>query len=591
MASHLTLAFCASLSLLTVVASAQEPAAPPVPSTTVEFDAEGRPVEWHGLIPENLVVRDPSAVGTRDLRADDPMIKPFLDLLGVYTRFVDDNLTGFDGKESQREAGFHAVNVVMVTGVVWPPTLAACGAAIGAIALSESGPGAIAGGIAGGTIGGVAGTAAMCGQLLLAVGLAMHVNDKYPTVQSRDLAAADGSDLPAFDTPEEWLLEDLRHVEGTTSNGNGDDVASRSLDGGRVLRATATRQKYAGPYESLFLHMVADVVTPQADALSRSWDRTPGLSSAHRQALAAHSGLRPLVERIAYIRSARRLTAHSLPALPLSGWQKSVTRVLRGDTRELQQMMLDAFAVGRTRLEVDGNTMTWATPSALRKLGAPAKLTAPVASVSARVNGFGGSIAAQIVPRKFAVELGSMQAVGQRLRVGFEIARGRIVDVRLQCDLGPTRQSLNASPRLTKALTGHLEFVLDGFGLKLVAADLGDLRLDLDMPKLPPVLKPIEGLVDGIEKEIRKSVEKLLLKQLGFDRIFDGIERHVPQRMLDLLNAARSDFGLASITKLHRLELSDGKLGARVDAQEWSGVPNLAPMLARHAAALKRLGR
>ena len=210
-----------------------------------ELDILVEPVEWEGPLYDNLVVSDPLAFGGRGiLDTKDPMIAPFVGVLNASTKFVEENLKGFDSSGSKRDAAFHAVNLIMVTGVVWVPTMTAAGAVIGAAGSGSAsfGSATVAGGLAGGVVGGVGGVGVMCSQMMLAVGLGLAVNELYPApdVDGRSLAAADGSRLPLFEEPEQWIVERLREelaaraAAEQTDGGDGAGGSSGDADGGEI---------------------------------------------------------------------------------------------------------------------------------------------------------------------------------------------------------------------------------------------------------------------------------------------------------------------------------------------------------------------
>ncbi|MCR9244880.1 MAG: hypothetical protein NXI31_07600 [bacterium] len=571
---------------------AQSETAPEAEEQVFEHDViAAEEHEWQGLELDNLIVPDPALIGTRELNASDPMIAPFMNLLGTYTKFVADNLKGFDGSKSQREAAFHACNLILVTGVVWPPTMTAAGAGIGAIALSETGPGAIGGGVAGGVIGGAAGTGAMCAQVLLAVALAMEVNEKYPDVGTRDLGMADASQVPLFEDPEAWIVEDLFGPEGDGRPEG--EVSDRNLNNPRMMmmRQRTRRSSYAGPWESLFIHMMREVAAPQVAQLARYWDRYPGLSRSNKRRLEQFSGLRPLVERLAYIRANSRLSSKGRRAMPLSGWQRTVSKVIQADSATMQRLWLDCFALGSTRLKVGSDKLTWSTPRALRNVGAPRSFSAGIKPVKARVTGFGGSLSASIEAGKFSIQLKNPTIRGDRIRVGWKIGRGRLLDVRLKGQLGPVRQNYRFSPKLRRDLTGYVEFAVKGYGLEVKRVSLGRLSLSVGLPKLPVALKPIEGLLKQIESRIVKGAKDVIGKQLRFDRVFGQLDRYVPKQMLNLLNKTADQFGMANITALRGLSLKNGKMQASVRGVQWSRVPSVQSAARKYGARIKQLSR
>ncbi|MEZ5964396.1 MAG: hypothetical protein R3F56_11170 [Planctomycetota bacterium] len=580
------------LLLLAAVASASPLLAQSTDETSHEPLHPADSVLWDGTVPDNAVFADPTLAGRRDLNVNDPMIAPFMKLLGVYTDFVEKNLKGFDGTVSQREAAFHAVNLVLVTGVVWPPTMTAAGASIGAIALSETGPGALGGGVAGGVIGGAAGTGAMCAQVMLAVAMALELNDKYPEVGTRDLGMADGVDLPLFRDPEEWIVEDLL-AAAVAGNGDGSEaVGERSLEtNGRVTLQRARSASHAGQWESLFVHLIREIAAPQVDQLARHWQNYPGLSAAKRKQIEQFAGLRPLVEQIAYIRANGRLSGSSKPAMPLTTWQQRVTKLLRADSSAVQSLWLECFAIGNTRLQADRNKLTWVTPASLRRVGAPTSFSVTVPTLYPRVSGFGGSLSAAIEPGKFAIELGSAAISGDRIRVRFTIDKGRLLAAKVKAELGPAKHQFTLSPSLRRDLTGSLEFAVAGHGLRLTKVSLGRIDLNLGLPALPPPLKPLEGLLGKLEQQVESATGDLIGKKLGFEEVFAGLDKFVPKQVLEMLNRTADRYGLSEVQRLRSLALDNGKLEANVDALLWRGVPSLEAVARRYGAMVQQLAR
>jgi hypothetical protein len=555
-------------------------------------------VVWAGLEPANVYVGE-DLIGDRAIDPQDKALEAFFRLNDVYVKFVADNLKAFDGAQGQRDAGFQAVNLVMVTGVVWPPTLAALGGTIGgAVGAAEGSivPGAgtaagvaIGGGI-GVTAGGAVGTGAMCMQLLLAVKLAMDVNDKYPEVGDRGIELPDtGSE------PEAWIAADLAAelatVNAIGAGGDSDAVADRDLGGDRQALSTTSRlQAYAGQWESIFVHSVAEMVGPKVHELANGWDRMPGLTTEQKQQLAQAAGLRRVLQELSYICANQRLRGGK-PAIPLSTWQSTGLALLRADQSAVQQVWLGAFGLANTKIAVDGSQVAWSTPKALRELGAPSKFESKIPAMAPKVSGLGGYLAAKITPGKFSVDLHGCEVKGDSIRVGFRIGAGKLFTVEAKGALGPAEQELaKFTPQLSSTLTGFADYKVQGYGLALDRVSLGKVSLSVGFPKLPAMLTGLQGLADQIENEVQQAISNVLQNHLGFAGLFQDLSEYAPQRLLDILNATALEHGVVLVSKLKGFRLHQGRLEAQVEATTWKQLPTLrdAPRLAEAAARVAR---
>ena len=96
-----------------------------IPESVTEFEQDpASVVEWDGLQAPNVLFDEPaSELGSRAAAGSELAI--INDLNSVYIKFIRDNLKAPDGKKSQRETAFELVNLVLVSGVVMPPTMTA----------------------------------------------------------------------------------------------------------------------------------------------------------------------------------------------------------------------------------------------------------------------------------------------------------------------------------------------------------------------------------------------------------------------------------------------------------------------------------
>lgn len=581
-----------------------------IAESVTEFEQDpASVVEWEGLQAPNVLF-DESALMTRAMPANaaDPYMGPMLGLNKVYVDYIGKLLQVPDGKDSQREVAMKLLCLVIAGGAAWPPVMTGAGGAIGAAAGSAGyGAGAIPLGAAGAGVGAAAGTGAMVCQWLYAVNLGLELNDRYPDVASRSLDMADMANLPLMNEPEEWVVEDLlaeleqlrREAAEAAGGGGGVSVVeARDLNGRRTKtsRKSGRRSRlprasrYAGKYESLFLHLVADLAGPHITRLARLWDRAPGLTSRQKAALRKASVLRPLVERAAYIATNKRFSSKSKPAMPLATWQKQVIRLLQGDTRALNQLMLEAFAFGNTQLKLTPSSIRWSTPSLLRRLGAPSSFSARVKPASARIKGPGNSsLSATIEPRNLTVDLSSASTKGDTIRVNFKIRRGTPFRAKITGRVGTVRRDFSVSPRIRRDITGTVEFQLSGYGVRLKRVHIGPVSLSLGL-KLPPQLKPLEKLAKSLEGRVAKAVSDWVKGQMGMDQIFKDLQKYLPKAMLEILNSAADEFGLASIDSISRLVIKDGRLQASVKGRQWNGLPDLKQAAAKHGNKLRQLG-
>lgn len=598
-----------------------------VPVTYENLDALGN--EW---APDRPMV---TTRGAGDL-ADKVLIKWSDVLLQKFDTFVQP----IDGSSNPRESALTLINALVGSSMLGAAgtTLggAGGGALIGGVITSESGGWGAAPGLAlGGGAGMAVGSAQIAGTVIAALLLTDEIEKRYPYenggVRRRGLDE-DEADIAVDDDlwadPPEWLAEEIAAATADRSADSGaadaveegdeegvaeasDEVDTRGLDGrkgrtrtsrtatartntARVARSSRGRAPtgYAGPQESMFIHLVGELIGPRVRDLARHWDRMPGLPPAVRAQLQrSEKPLRDWVRRIDYVRTNKRLSPDSPKAMPLSAWQKAALQTLSGGANT--GVWLDAFAIGRTKISVDGKNVSWTTPRALREFGAPSKFTANVGNLYAKVNGFGGSLSAKIEPGDFDLSLGSARIENNRIEVGFSVRSGkRIASVSVKGKLGNIERTLfSFKPKLRKTFSGSVRFKLsNNGGLSLDSVRLGNLDLSLGMGKIDnPMLAPLDGLRKSLEKKIVSELSKLLGEHMGWSSLFRNLGNYAPKNLLAILNKSATDLGLSSIESLHGIAIRNGQLELKVRCTSWNGAPTVEHR--KYAAHLRRLFR
>lgn len=595
-----------SLGPILLAAAPQEPR----PGAGIEQTVD-EAVRWQGMVPDNTVVDfqdEMLQVMHRALEGAGPGTaaeKALLDWQAMLLKKFDAFVQPIDAKANPREQAYTMLNAFVGAGLMGAAGCVVGGGGIGAaagIAITAGSEGLGAGfgvaAFAAGTGAGIAaGGATLGGTVLGAMYLAMEIEKRYPydqyAVQTRDLEGGSGT-APGYDDPEEWIAADLFAELSRSGAGSGgaaavpaaDAVTTRDLastSGGSTSRSV----RYAGVQESLFVHLVADIVSPQIDSLARHFDQTPGLSAAQRKQLAdLGKPLQRGFQQLSYVRANRRIAPTAPPAMPLSTWQSAVTRTLGGDTAALQGVLLDSLAIGRTSLQVDSGKVTWTTPKALRTAGANSAYTAQIATSPARVKTDLGTVSAAIKPGSFKVTLGSVEVAGDRLRVGFAVPRNSTLGtfaVSGQPAVGPSLQH-TVAPKLAADLTGHVLFRVAGTGLVVDRVSVGAMQLGLALPNFGP----LEGLKKDFERELLARASALLGSGFGWGSLFDGLKASMAQNILTSLNGMADQLKLGQIQSLRGLAIRNGKLEATVDATTWRGLPVPDQRLAQRAVGAFR---
>ena len=586
-----------------------EQAAPPVSEIEVgETEiTEGPPIVWEGLDHDNAIVEEMVAVvegAVERAKAGSPAEQALLAWQGMLLKKFDEFVKPINPRSNPREQAFTMLNCFVGAGLMGAAGMVVGGGGVGAVAGV-----AVTGGSSGiGTGGGVAlfaagtgagitaGGATVGATVIAAIMMFFEIEERYPYEKYGNAATATramGQIEPVDATwtdPEQWVGDDL-YDELAAAGESEDDSATetRTADAGAAATRgrVGRRSRYAGIQESIFIHLVADLAAPNIDKLARYYDRAPGLSSRQRQQLKQFGApLRKVFQRINYVRANRRMSAKSLPAMPIGTWMATAWKTLSGSKGVLYNLILDSVAIGRTSLTVRNNKATWSTPRAFRNLGASSSYSYSIRPISARVKTGLGQVSATVSAGSFRIKMGSVKTSGNRLTVGFQIAKGSRfgrLSVVAKPKVGPSLRG-SFSPKLASTLKGTLRMRLTGSVPVIDRISISGFRLSMAMPNLGP----LNQLKKQFEQRVAKAIESMLSDIPGWQRIFSGLKRQTTQYLLKELNGVADQYGFSQIQELRSLVVRNGKLQVGVKGASWRGLPRARADLRKKAQQLFR---
>jgi len=505
-----------------------------------------------------------------------------------------------DGSGTDREEAFKGQNflIVMHIGapmVLYPAVGVLGGGAIGLVvdsctAGADVGVGTLAGVMGGGAVGTAAGVAhAGIAAVLLAQNTERLI-EKYPdksAVQTRGGEA----DWGRVDFNEAGAWEDLPIDDGDDGGDAEGEVTARSgevVERGPRLR---TRSRFAGPQESLYVHLVGELFGDKILAIADRWDRAPGLTAKQKAALRQIPFIRKSLQHIAYVKRNGRVAPGARPASPLSGYMKTVVKALAGDEKAIRQAWLDAVGLGRTRVQVKGGKLNWTTPSALRLVGAPAQVSVPLEAGSVKLGGKGGFldpyVTVRFTPGPFDIRMGRAKVSGKNVVIGFTIKKGsKLCSATLKFKAGGPPKTLGGcSPRLSRDLTGsvHLEVNRQGFGIDRLTFGKHSLTLGLPSSSIGAVQAVVKKLSSPVKREIEKFVEG----SSAWNAMMKKVERAISQNLLATIRSQAGGFGLKNVKDIRQFRIQGGKMIAEVTAQIIDSAR--LPFDRRQADAFKKL--
>jgi hypothetical protein len=583
-----------------------EQAAPPVSEIEVgETEITvGPPIVWEGLDHDNAIVEEMLAVvegAVERAQAGSAAEKALLAWQGMLLKKFDEFVKPINPAGNPREQAFTMLNSFVGAGLMGAAGLVVGGGGIGAVAgigVTSVSTGTATGvGVAlfaAGTGAGIASGGATVGATVIAaIMMFFEIEERYPyekygqAATTRAMGQLEAVDATWAD-PEQWVGDDLYDELAAAGEFEDDSATETRTAGAAATRGrVGRRSRYAGIQESIFIHLVADLAAPNIDKLARYYDRTPGLSSRQRQQLKQLGApLRKVFQRINYVRANRRMSAKSLPAMPIGTWMATAWKTLSGSKGVLYNLILDSVAIGRTSLTVRNNKATWSTPRAFRSLGASSSYSYSIRPVNARVKTGIGQVSATVSAGSFRIKMGSVKMSGNRLTVGFQIAKGSRfgrLSVVAKPKVGPSRRG-SFSPKLASTLRGTLRMRLSGSVPVIDRISISGFRLSVAMPDLGP----LNQLKKLFEQKVAKAIETMLSDIPGWQRIFSGLKRHTTQYLLNELNGVADQYGFSQIQELRGLVVRNGKLQVSVKGASWRGLPRARADLRRKAQQLFR---
>jgi hypothetical protein len=339
--------------------------------------------------------------------------------------------------------------------------------------------------------------------------------------------------------------------------------------------------KQAGPYESLFIHLISSGFTRKIIDFAKAWDQSKQLPPAVRAKLRELNFARPAIEKLAYIVEHERISPNSPKAAPLSGFLRTVVGFLSADNAAIEQSWLDALGAGATTAKVDGSKLELQLPPVLRAVGAPAKVSVNLPSIAnVKIGGNGGPLdpylKASIDWGTFSFTSGDAELVKSgakagKIRVEFGAKKATKItslSLRYKWNNQPEQGlGISVSPELASKLAVSVYFEVENGMLLVDAVSFGDVRIDVPKFDIP---EPIKSAVDQIAKDVSKKVDDVVqgvVKALGFK---DAFEKTATSSMKSLSNAVASSAkseGWKSVAKVESLGVHAGKLRAKVHGE------------------------
>jgi hypothetical protein len=532
-----------------------------------------------------LIAAD-NAAKTPDSLSKDPAIeearkewKAFFD--NVLIPWAKENIGKLPSAgKTPRENAFGAaaaLQLLGITGAVVAPiggTLVGggAGAIIGTVAGAPEGgvgaiPGFIIGSGAGAAIGGGAGVVTGAASLgfwtVVSTAVAIQLDKEYPLPTDN---AAKTSWIPG----RKGVREPIR-------------VASS----GAMGVAASLSQRYAGDFESLFIHMCDTALTDRVHALAEQWDRMPGLSPADQAMLRKFAFWKPYLEKMSYIKRKMKFSERSLPAQPLQGWMKEVFKWLRADEQTIRQAWIDALGIGALRFKVtDNGDMQLSVPPPLQALGVPGTVNANLPKwTGPRIQGpEGWWVQANATWGPLDIDWGTVSVGGRadhrnKISVTYRIASGSTVG---KGELvyrtgGEVKHQPLGAVKLAGDVSGEVFFRFEGVMLVFDHFTVGGV--EVVPPALPDPLKNIE--VEA-KKAIRNFTDKAteVIKVLKWGDLFGGFATASVRNLERLLRDNReflARYGLYELVRMDKVQNAGGVLEAYILGKEVRvpGIPNL----------------
>ena len=363
--------------------------------------------------------------------------------------------------------------------------------------------------------------------------------------------------------------------------------------------------KYAGPYESYFVHLIDFAIGDEVFAVARDWHHASGLSAAERNALGELAFLKSTIDKIAYIKTNERMSSRAYPARPLSGFLSTAKRWIQAEESAVRDAWLGAFGLGSFNMKVAKGELTLKTPAGLQAVGAPKEITQNVPGI--KIPKFpskakGGTtdpyVRVDLSPGSFEIDFGKARVLTSgkdkdKIELSFRVKKGAKLlqgGIRYKWN-GGKEQSLgkNFSPQLTSDLTGKVLLRTSGHGLEVDRVDIGALKLSTGTPKLSGVLAPLQTIVDSLAKNVKSEAGKFV-KRIGVEKALEEMTQQSLRGLTALLQENPVQHGFESIAGVLGMDIENGRIRVRVNGKVYSG-PSLASFNEVAKEATKRLSK
>jgi len=273
--------------------------------------------------------------------------------------------------------------------------------------------------------------------------------------------------------------------------------------------------------------------------------------------------------------------------------------VLQADQATIEELWLDALGVGSMSVSVDDGKLEIVPPKVLRNLGAPAKISETLSSLSMKVSapaGVDASISAKLTPGPFDISLSDPKILKTgadkgKVKVTFKVKKDSVLaSGKVTVKVAGTTHQIGGtlSPKLASDFTASAFFRFDGPVLVLDRIQVGNLSLKATLPDLGPAGAAVGDLVKAVEGE----VEKVIKGMFGADKIaeaFDAASKKSMQALAKVVLSSPDAQGLTEVPEVTKVGITDGNMAVTVKATKLTGpaVPSAAAVKAAFNAAKK----
>lgn len=393
----------------------------------------------------------------------------------------------------------------------------------------------------------------------------------------------------------------LGKLAGAKLGGEVGERAGGAVGRGAVISAMLTTVPYAlqthvdhpyestgataGPYESLFIHLVDNTFTDQAISLAEKWKKLPGLTPDAIATLEKYSLVRPIFEIVAHIKQHRRIAENARVAIPPDAFLETVLAVIRDDPAGWATI----FSLASFEIRVGGGHLEVVPPPILTLHGAPSSVKTAIPPITRTVSGpdtltqVGAYATVEFELGEFEISLGDVEVVANgphkdkilvpfRMPSGTDISSGMVTYAQPQpktsrAPRAEKRMNFSHGVIIPEDFRGSIYFdVEDGkpvFDAKTTTkVGLGKLGLNIptaDGLVIDPLLAMLDAPGRGTAIPFANEIADRLTSMIS-GAIFEAFSTSL-ETLLEAEALERAvEFGLAAPEALQTARIDAGKL-------------------------------